>query len=118
MRVRDPMLAVAREDEHEQGSDEGERFSIGKYLLEHPPCGNADKKADEQRKDLPIEGDRRDQACSEIEDGTEEWTERHERRNEFSRSEKFCDPCEGPVIPIETGEREEQSVGDDGYESN
>lgn len=83
-------------------------------LVEHPPCSDADEKADDQGEDLPCQRVERNQAGSEIEDGSEKRAERHEGRDELPRTEKFCDPREGPVVPVESGERQEQTVGDDG----
>lgn len=114
MRKRNPMLTVAGEDQHEQGGEKCEGFAVGKDLLEHPPCRNADEETDDQREDLPIERHGRDQTGGEIKNGTEERAERHERRDELGGTEEFCDPGEGPVVPVEAGERKEQAVGADG----
>lgn len=135
VRERHPMLAVTGEDEHQQSGDEGERpfgpahlclrhwrrqgrFALMEDLREGPPCRNADEKADDERENLPRERMQGNDAGGEIKDGTQKWAERHERRNKLGGTEKFCDPCEGPVVPVESGEREEQSVGYEGYDSD
>lgn len=118
VRERHPMLAVTGEDEHQQSGDVGESFSVWEDLREGPPCRNADEKADDERENLPRERMQGNDAGGEIKDGTQKWAERHERRNKLGGTEKFCDPCEGPVVPVEAGERQEKSVGDEGYDSD
>lgn len=114
MRQRHPMLAVTRKDEHQQGGEESQRFAVGKNLVEHPPCSDADEEADDEREDLPRERIGWNEAGREIEDRTEKRAERHEGRDELCRTEKVCDPREGPVVPVEAGEWEQKPVGNDG----
>ena len=112
------MLTVTGEDQHQQGGEKGERSTFGENLLEGPPGGDADQKADEEGEDLPRERVDGDKAGGEIKDGTQKRAEGHEGGNELSRTEKFCDPSKGPVVPIEAGKRQEQPVGDDGDEGD
>lgn len=111
---RDPVLTVAREDEHEQRGDEGSGFAVGEDLREHPPCGETERKAYDEREDLPRERMNRNQAGGDVKDGTKERAEGREGGRELGGTEELRDPREGPVIPVEACDGEEQSVGDDG----
>jgi hypothetical protein len=118
MRQRHPMLTVAGENQHEQSSKEGECFAIGEDLVEGPPSRDADEKADDEREDLPREWMGWNEAGGEYEDGTEKRAKGHEGGDELSGTEKFCNPCEGPVVPIEAGEGQQQPIGADGEDGD
>lgn len=119
VRQRHPVLAVTGEDEHQERGEIGERpfggavgatqgrFALMEDLRERPPCRDADQKTDDEREDLPGDRVQRDDACGEIKNGSEEGAERHEGRDELGGTEKFGDPGEGPVVPVEAGEGEE-----------
>lgn len=115
---RDPVLAVAREDEHEQRGDEGGGLAVGKDLREHPPCGETERKADDEREDLPRQRMNRNQAGGDVEDRSEKRAEGREGGRELGGTEELRDPREGPVIPVETCDGEEGSVGDDGEDGD
>ncbi len=118
MRERHPVLTVAGEDQHEQGSEEGESFAIGEDLVEAPPGGDANEKADDEREDLPREWMGRNEAGCEYKDGTQKRAKGHEGGDELGWTKKFCDPCEGPVVPIEAGEGQQQPIGADGEDGD
>ena len=110
------MLTVSREDCDKQGNDQREARTGRENLFESPPCRKSDKKADDQSEDLPVKRIRRNQAGGRVEDRSQKWTKGHEGRDKLGRTEKFCDPGEGPVVPVETCEWDEQAVAKQRYE--
>lgn len=87
-------------------------------MRESPPSGDANEKADDEREDLPCEWMRRHETGGKYEDGTEKGTKGHEGGDKLGGTEKFCDPCEGPVVPVEAGEGQQQPVGADGEDGD
>lgn len=114
VRERYPMLAVTGKDEHEERGCERETFPLGPDLIEHPPRGEAEEVANDEREDLPVERDGGNEAGGREEYRPKEWTEGCKSRDEFARAEEFRNPSERPVVPIETGEGKEQTVTNDG----
>ena len=108
------MLTVAREDEHDQRGDEGGGLARWEDLREHPPCGETERKADDEREDLPRQRMNRNQAGGDVEDRSEKRAEGREGGRELGGTEELRDPREGPVVPVEACDGEEQSVGEDG----
>lgn len=110
------MLAVAREDQYQQSSQECGCFFVWEDLVESPPRRETQHEADGQRKDLPVERDGRNQARGDVEDRAKERAERRKGGVEFGGAEEVCYPRERPVVPIKACDGEQQSVGADGDE--
>lgn len=114
VRERDPVLTVAREDEHDQRGGEGSGFARWEDLREGPPCGETEREADDEREDLPRQRMNGNQAGGDVEDRSEERAEGCEGGRELGGTEELRDPREGPVVPVEACDGQEGSVGDDG----
>ena len=97
------MLAIAREHQEEQRADESLLLMAWPNLREREPDGKNSKKSNHKSKDLPVKRNRREQARRHNKDGPQKRANSRKRRDELLRTEKFRDPGEGPVVPVEAG---------------
>ena len=108
------MLTVTGKDEKQERRHQRLASGVGPDFVESKPGTKRGRESDHQRNDLPKQWIRRNQTCGDEKDRSEERTEAAEGGNEFSRAEEFCDPGERPIVPIKAGEREQESISEDG----
>jgi hypothetical protein len=86
-------------------------------LVECPPRSDDAEKSDNQPEGLPDDGDGWKDARCEKKDGGNKRAKGFKSRNELCRSEKFADPREGPIVPVESEPGNEKSVSENGEQS-
>src|SRR5258708_36565138 len=111
MREGQARLAGAGEDDEGQRSDESQAPRARPDLVEHEKKCEAGEEGDQQRKDLPEERLRGDEACGDEEDRSEKWAKAQEGWYVGARAQKIFDPLQRPIVPVITCPWIEQSVG-------
>ena len=107
------MLAIAWKEQKQNRRDESLALVLRPNLLERRPGQKGGEEANEKGADLPVERHRRDQTGRHKEDRPQKGPNSFESLKEGCWPLKPGDPREGPVIPIETCERQEQTIGKD-----
>jgi len=85
-------------------------------LAQSPPGCQRAEKAGEEAKDLPHDGRGGQEAGGDKKDRSQKRTEGSKGGSEFGWSEKFGNPGEGPVVPVETQPGDDESIGEEGKE--